>query len=395
MVKKRRAVKARIEGYVRRRVLPALGLRGREFKLKVPKEGTRSIVLFLHVGEQRFVLRVEDRIGRALRTWVWTRHIMARKAPAPRLLFADLSPWTRLRLGYFILVEEFVDGRNLYEVEATPERLRSAGVALASFHAATRSSWGPLLPVGRRSGFFRVQQDRLTRRLDELVKILPALAVFGDPVARAWLDARAPELDTSFGYSLCHLRVSDTNVLFRADDTAVLIDIVTARYSHPGSDLERAVHRWCKNVPERRELFLDAYCGRFERFTRSMWERSRPYFHASFHLTQANRVAQRARKMERRADLEQPNRRAEYQELRHMVVSNLRDALTVFRGSGAPPPPSFLEQAEHALEQHAATIGDPPDETQLTGRTWASDTQASESESPDLSDTASGTPRSR
>ncbi len=346
MVARRESVLRRLSGYVESRLLPALGVAGAPFRLSAAPEGTRSIVLFLDVGGRRYVLKCYEEIVRATATVLATRHLVRRGAPVPKLVQADLSPVTRLRLGVFVLVEEFVDGRNLYEIGRSPERLASAGRVLARLHAITRRRWGPLLPgMGRRAGYFDDIHARLTRRLDDLVTEMEGFEALGRTEIRDWLAAQRKSGLQRGGYSLSHLRVTQTNILFTDDDEARLIDVVTARYAHHAVDLERALQRWCGRKEERREVFLAAYFDALPNVTRAEWEEVRPYHRASFHLTQAYRAAKELRRF---LELGKP---AKSRRRRRTLDRHVRRFLrTIAEANDAPPAEVLAETRRSVLD---------------------------------------------
>ena len=300
MISRRQAVLERLDGYVRTRLLGVLGLAGSDFELKIPSEGTRSVVLVLRVGPRRFILKCFNSWPRAVRTVLAARHLISRGASVPRLVHTDLSLRTYLKTGLVVVVEQAISGQSLYELERNDQQLLASARALAGLHSITRLRWGSLLPgLGRRGDHFDFLQARLARRLEDLVSQSPE---YGEAIAKpefqSWFAAQqgAAAASRLRGYSLCHLRVTDTNVLLTADGQAVLIDLVTARYGHHAVDLERALYRWCEHVARREELFLEEYFRHFRVSTREQWEQARAYYRASFHLTQAYRAAKELRK---------------------------------------------------------------------------------------------------
>lgn len=352
MIARREATRERLAAYLERRVLPALGLRGVAYRLSVPPDGTRSVVLFLETDRRRFVVKCYDDLLRAARTASAMRHMAERDAPTPRLLYSDLSPWTRLRVGCGVLVEEAIDGRNLYEVPPTAERLRVAAAALARLHAITRDAHGALFPGGSRRGpYFDVMHRRLERRVEHLASRSPHLGAVRE--LAPWLRARRDVEDMQTPYSLCHLRVTDTNVLLGDAGEAWLIDVVTARYALAAVDLERALHRWCEDDPALGDAFLDEYFRRQDVLRRDAWVAHRAYFHASFHLTQAYRAGKVLAKALRSGHATSKRaRRGRRRLLRHVeeLVEVLRDAP---RGPGEATCAAILDGARRFAEAGA------------------------------------------
>lgn len=343
MISRREAEKQRLLGYVEDRLLPMLGLRGVDFELDVPAEGTRSVVLYLNTGQGRFVLKCYRSPVRASHTALATRHLVSRGAPIPRLVASDLSPLTFMRIGNVVLVEERIDGVSFNGLERTDARLAESARALARLHSIRRDSWGTLLPgLGRRGGFFEFLQGRLDRRMGDLTQNSPLLGeAVADPTIREWFQAQRERVSGSGGFSLCHLRVSDSNILFGTDGKAWLIDVLTARYAHPAIDLERALFRWCRHKKPLKERFLASYFQQVEGFTREEWQRGRPYFQASFYLTQAYRAAKELRRFRR---LDRDRYRKKIRRRRRTIVRHLGRMLKLFARVDDGPPEAVLER---------------------------------------------------
>jgi len=367
MIRRRQAVLERLDDYVRERLLGVLGLSGSAFELTIPSEGTRSVVLVLRAGERSFILKCFSSWVRAWSTVLSARHLVSRGAPVPRLIHADLSPWTYWKTGLLVVVEEAIEGRNFLELERTDQRLRAAARALAGLHSISRRTWGPLLPgLGRRGDHFGFLQGRLARRLQDLLSHSPE---FGRTVAKpeipSWFAAQrgrsaAPLLQ---GYSLCHLRVTDTNVLLSGDGQAVLIDLVTARYGHHAVDLERALYRWCEHVRRREELFLEEYFRHFRSSSRERWEQARPYYRAAFHLTQAYRAAKEFRKF-------QEVEGGHYKKLkrrRRNLTRHLKLLLNVLEAAPDGPAAAVLQDSRAQLRRAARHTRETLEQQQLEG----------------------------
>lgn len=346
MIARREAIRPQLDAYVDRSLLPALGLPGVPFELTVPSEGTRSLVFFVKTAGRRFVLKSFFDVGRALRTLVAARHMVAAGAPVPRLLHADFSLRTRVRTGLVHLVEQAIDGANLYEVELTADRVAQAARALATLHNITRPRWGALLPVvGRRRGYFDFVNARLQRRLKGLVVSQPALAGF--EVVREWFVGFRGRAEVQPHFNLCHLRISSTNILFAADGNAYLIDLVTARYGVFAIDLERALHRWCDDDPALCEAFLQAYFAATTHTTRADWEARRAYFHGSFHLAQAYRAGKSLCAHLRLRGETGPRKRSR---LRNRVIRHLEGLLQVMAAdAGARLDPAVINHLRGVL----------------------------------------------
>ncbi|MFH0943954.1 MAG: aminoglycoside phosphotransferase family protein [Planctomycetota bacterium] len=353
MILRRQAALERLGDYVRSRLLPALGLENSTFTLGIPPEGTRSVVLMLEAGSRRFVVKCFSSFLRAAQTVLATRHLTARGAPVPNLCHYDLSPLTRMKVGFLIVVEEAIDGKNLYELERSDAHLRTAARALARLHMITRETWGSLLPgLGKSTDHFEFMQSRLERRLDDLRMHSPE---YGEVVSRspfrAWFESQHTRSSAALldRYSLCHLRITDTNILLTRDGRAFLIDLVTARYGHHAVDLERALYRWCEHVAGKERVFLEEYFSHFTLFAREVWEQGRSYHKASFHLTQAYRAAKEIRKF----SLMDGKHYKKIRRRRRNLARHMKRLLKVMSNAPDGPEESLIEEAREQVRSAA------------------------------------------
>ncbi|MBI4881388.1 MAG: hypothetical protein HY812_17260, partial [Planctomycetes bacterium] len=171
----------------------------------------------------------------------------------------------------------------------------------------------------------------------------------GHAAVAEWRAAQRPAAPQPRGYSLCHLRATDTNVLFTPAGEVYLIDVVTARYGNHAIDLERALYRWCDHVSRREEVFLDEYFRCFTAVTRAQWLERRDYFRVSFHLTQAYRAAKEMRGFrETRGEKYKKTRQRRRTLVRHLLL--LVGAMAAAR---AAPPREAVERLRGAIESAA------------------------------------------
>jgi aminoglycoside/choline kinase family phosphotransferase len=286
---RRAAMRDRIRSYVRRRLLPRLGLTG-DFRLTPATKGRRSIVIFLDCGEKRFVLKCHTELLRGLRTWFAHRQFEKKGAPVPELLIADFSPRTFLELGCIVLVEEAIDGAILAELERNDAQIEVAAEALAKLHEIREPGFGAVVPlpfVRRRKGYVEQVLRRLKRRLTSLSTVERRLRPLTANAVLDWFRAFEPRIEDGSQYELSHLRMTGTNVMLAADGEAKIIDLVTSRYARCGFDLVSVLHRWCRSE-EQTEVFLARYFATRRSLDRSQFERDYAFYHAFFHFSQAH-----------------------------------------------------------------------------------------------------------
>lgn len=217
--------------YVRKTLLPALNLGGSQFRLELPGEGLRSLTYFVVVEDgPRLVLR-------CVRSREDTRWLVAalkifveRGLPTPRQLHHSTGLWGHWRRGFAAFVEDFVTGKPA-SPDLTPGELEGLGNAYGRVHATTCNRLGK--PHRLESG------DAIARRLHWAEKLaaegesqLPQLAAHWKAEIAALHATRPRPLST---HSLCHNRVTRSNVILRGDCQALLIDLERVKF---GSHLQ-------------------------------------------------------------------------------------------------------------------------------------------------------------
>lgn len=286
------------EDYVAGRLLPRIGLSGADFTLSVPDRGARSLVLLLDIpGSPPLVVRLVPNLAQFARLYYTTRYFSIRGLPVPRVLWHDSSIRTFKRLWAFVLVEERISGRHLEDSNFCDEALKSAARCLAQVHNVTRNRWGQLW-FGWKGGYFRHLQTRTERRLVGLRHCGEIVSKTDIARWQRWFAEWKPLVDRMRLFCLSHMRINLNNLLVSDDNSAYLLDLMTARYASFWVDLVRAHHRWCNDEPEKVALFDAAYFSLLNAAVRGEQGALEHYFHAGYHLAQLNRAVQRIQKLE-------------------------------------------------------------------------------------------------
>ena len=287
---RRRELLDTVRQYANGPLLRLLHASGRLIHIEPAAHGARSLVYFVEIdGQPRMVLRAVPRWPDAWRVAHNLRHLAALSLPVPRLLAADCSLLTRLRWGFSPIVEERIEGSHVDALGRSEPAIRAVARTLARFHGVQRRRWGsPGLP---RWGSYRSYQlANMARRARDLSAVLENRPTEG-LVRWCREQSRAAPLDAPF--CLAHNRVHSANFVIAPDGQAYAIDLLECRYGAFAVDVAWALEQICLADPERMSWFLDAYFRDQPEAAREVFERSRPFFEADYHLARATTYARR------------------------------------------------------------------------------------------------------
>jgi len=284
------AVLSRVADYARGPLTRRLHAPAPPIAVRPPPRGMRSLVYLVDfAGLPRVVLRADGRWLRAARLAYNFRSFARLGLPVPRLLGCDLSPLTRLRWGFYVLAEEFVEG---HFVDHAPDRVaavRAAARALARFHSVTRRTWGwPGIP---RLGSYRAYfLGHVAKRAANLARRLPQGQA---ERLNAWFREQAAAAPLGSPFALTHGRVNCGNFVVRPDGEATLLDLIEARYGSFCPDLVAALDRLCARDETLMSAFLREYFAARPPECRAAFEGSRTFFEASRAVGRASNLTRR------------------------------------------------------------------------------------------------------
>jgi hypothetical protein len=239
-----------------------LGAAGRPVRLEPATRGKRSLVYFVEIeGVAPAVLRAVPGLADAWKLAHNLRALRAEGLPVPDLLAVDLWPLTRLRWGFWPVVERRIEGSHLDELGRPEAAVRAVAGLLARFHNVERRRWG-WPAFGRWGSYRRHLLARMARRARTFDSVLETPRA-ADLVPWCREQAGAAPLDAPF--SLTHSRVYCANFIVTPEGQAYAIDLLECRFGTFAIDLTWALK----------------------------YERSRPFFEADYHLARASIYARR------------------------------------------------------------------------------------------------------
>jgi hypothetical protein len=202
----------------------------------------------------------------------------------PKLLTWDCTLRTRLRWGFYALVEERVEGRHIEALGRPEHAVRAVARTLAQFHNLVRERWGwPRFPLW--GSYRRYYLTRIARRAGALDGMLKRR---GSGDLMAWFRDRAAGAPLEAPFSLTHSRVDSTNFVITPGGEAVALDLLECRFGTFASDVAWALERICKGRAEHVGWFLDTYFALRPRPCREAFEASRAFFAADYRLARAS-----------------------------------------------------------------------------------------------------------
>jgi Ser/Thr protein kinase RdoA (MazF antagonist) len=279
-----------IAAYARGPLVRRLGAPGPPTSVRPATRGVRSLVFLADFdGFPRVILRASEGWQRSARLAYNFRSFARLRLPVPRLLARDLSPLTRLRWGFYLLVEQFEQGQHPDDAPDREAATRAVARALARFHNVQARMWG--WPGFPRLGSYRAHF--LKRAAKSAAHLAPALATGQTGPLNAWFREHAAAAPLGSPFSLTHSRINCGNFVVRPDGEATLVDLVEARYGCFCPDLISAFDRLCERDERLMSAFLDEYFGGRPAACRETFEASRGFFEANRALARAGTYARR------------------------------------------------------------------------------------------------------
>ncbi len=279
-----------VRRYVRGPLARRLGVEGRPARVEPAVHGKRSLVYFVDIeGTAPTVVRAVPRFADAWKLAHNLRAFQTKKLRVPTLVAADLSPLTRLRWGFWPLVEERIEGGHLDELGRPEAAVRAVASTLAQFHNVTRRRWGwPALPRwGSYGRHLLARMEKRARNFDAVLDTPRAAMLM------QWCRERAAQAPLAPPFSLTHSRIYCPNFIVTPANDAYAIDLLECRFGTFGIDLTWALERLCAGEPQPCAWFLDAYFAERPAGRRGAYERSLPFFQVDYHLARASLYARR------------------------------------------------------------------------------------------------------
>jgi hypothetical protein len=271
--------------YVAKRLLPLMGIAGRNFTARPPLhagEGSRLSVVRIE-GMPPLLLRSHATRREAVKNAEALRHLDTLGLPAPRLVAHDLSGPSRLLRGESaapcVTVETWIEGTphaDLTEPAPVAEASLGAARLLARWHDVTRLRWGR--PSGARLWSYAAYTMAGTRRM---ARALGTRGWLGEAEARdvqgkflAW----RPALSSIDSFSLVHNDLSRRHLIVSDSGEVVPVTLHRLSYEPFLEELINTSQRFCRDQAGLGDRFLDAYFEMAGPAALSRWETLRGFF---------------------------------------------------------------------------------------------------------------------
>ncbi len=270
--------------YVAKRLLPLMGIAGRDFTALPPVhagEGSRLSVVRIE-GMPPLLLRAHANRREAVKNAEALRHLDTLGLHAPRLVAQDLSAARLLRgeaATPCVTVETWIEGTphaDLTDPGPLAEASLGAAQMLARWHAVTRLRWGR--PSGARLWSYSSYTMAGARRM---ARSLGARGWLGEAEARqvhggflAWRSA----LSSLDSFNLVHNNLSRRHLIVSESGEVVPVTLHRLSYEPFFEELIITSQRLCRHQPGLHDRFLDTYFEHAGPAARSRWETLRGFF---------------------------------------------------------------------------------------------------------------------
>ncbi len=204
-----------------------------------PQTGRNSEIWLVDFDDGlRAVVRVSKTLREARRLGAWLRKYQGAGLPVPDCLERSGLLRGLLRHKEGVVVEEYIDGRLLAELEMTRDVVMCTARALARLHSEVRSNAGQPDQPRRRNVHARLLQTAISDIDKVVISQLPSESHFNrDSIVEALRSTHADLHPLPF-YSLVHNRIGPSDVILPSGGgDAVFLDCGSLQYGHFAPDL--------------------------------------------------------------------------------------------------------------------------------------------------------------
>ncbi len=228
-----------------------------------PKRGVTTLTFIVECdGIRCYVLRClpgRRKLRHLCQTSTFCRE---RGIPVPRVLSAREGFWCRLRNGFYLTLEEFVEADPIEEAIADQARHGPTVVSLASrlatLHDLSRPEHGPVFRPQRRAYLSQYLKKAL-QKLQKLRNTFPEISHEDATTVQWFLMKQSTNISEPTRYSLIHGALGGGNVLAKESGEVILIDLEHMHFGMPQYDLQSVRHYLLKDDEEAFAAFQQTY----------------------------------------------------------------------------------------------------------------------------------------
>lgn len=286
-------VQKRLEQYVARKLLPALGCSGRHFSLRETSLGIHNHVFYLDIeGHAPLVVKGIEKRDRFNSLCACSGHLADNGIAVPRIIHAEEDKRLFGKLGFHVVCEERIEGETLFEHKDSSRYIAGAARFFSRMHNATRTTWGRI-DEARTTGLYKHMRARMLDKLKkwELMDASFPLAV-RDGLA-GWLKPWEHPVDALRSFSLSHGDPNPGNIIVTADNRMFLLDTGHIRYMPRAIDLCMLEVNLCRGDAAKVKIFHDAYLREMSCTQHEALQSTEPFFRLFVLIDVASMLAQR------------------------------------------------------------------------------------------------------
>ncbi len=252
-----------IEKEVRRLISSSGQKAPSELRLVQTHSGASTLTFFVDCdGKRSYVLRCLLRRREVRHLPDIYAFCQENRVSTPRLFAKCRGFWRRIRVGFHLFLEEFIEAEPIEKSLCNREQqnlvIDGLATCLADLHGVTRSAYGPVSRA--HSGpYLAYYVKKARQKLERIQKIV--LEISGEetrPIERFLLDEFRNFKGASL-YSLIHGDPSDGNVLVDKTNRVTLIDLEYMHFGIYQYDLQMVRHYLIKDDEELFKHFKQTY----------------------------------------------------------------------------------------------------------------------------------------
>lgn len=252
-----------IEREITRMISEDLGKEPHQVRLVRPVCGVTTLTFFVDCGDRRsYVLRCLPRRYEAHHLERTSAFCRERGIPVPKLVNKRDGFWSRLRNGFHLTLEEFVNGAPVEEL-LSASHMRGSTVAslascLAALHDITNDGHGP---VSRPSSgtYLSHYVKKARRKLTRLHNMIPEIRDEELRSVEQFILRSLNRTTSSISFSLIHGALGGGNVLVHEHGNVIFIDLEHMHFGMPQYDLQSVRHYLLKDDDEAFAIFQKDY----------------------------------------------------------------------------------------------------------------------------------------
>ena len=163
----------------------------------------------------------------------------------PRLLGKYDGFWHRLKIGFHLFLEEFIEAEPIEKVLRSPDRqspvLYNLARCLAELHDITRREYGPVAKPELRP-FLAYYVKKAIRKLDRIQRTVSEISTQETESIGRFLIDKSKEYGRATTFSLVHGDPSDGNILVDNANRVTLVDLEYMHFGIHQYDLQMVRH---------------------------------------------------------------------------------------------------------------------------------------------------------